>query len=383
VDPREAGLSAGIRRITRLVVVWLIVAGCLISAPPGVHGSAHALSASRTGTVPLRSLIGRLVFTGFSGTGMTPNTRHLIRTVGVGGLVIKAYNVTTRSQLRALSEKIRLVAGHRRILVGVTQEAGVVDHLNGIFPVLPSPQELASRRPWASRKTGCLLGKQLASVRIDVDMAPVLDVLDRSDAYIGDRSYGRDPDEVASHGAAFIRGIEQAGIFPIAKHFPGLGYVTTDPHMDLPVDPRGLARLQQRDLVPYEAAFDVGVPAVMTAHVLYERIDPGRPASLSRTIGTGLLRERLGFDGLVITDSLGMGGLSGPVGSRAVRAISAGADMVLLTDPQVVGDVVAALRHALTTGRISRARVEDALQHVSAATQRVVELRHDRSPCPS
>jgi beta-N-acetylhexosaminidase len=129
-------------------------------------------------------MMGRLVFTGFFGTTMTDDTRRLLRDVGVGGLIVYSENVSSRSQLLSLSRSIRKAAG-RPVFVSVTQEPGVVDHLNGIFPDLPSPPELARKDPMASRRAGCTMGQQLRSVGLDVNFAPVLDVIGQQGAFIG------------------------------------------------------------------------------------------------------------------------------------------------------------------------------------------------------
>jgi beta-N-acetylhexosaminidase len=179
--------------------------------------------------------------------------------------------------------------------------------------------------------------------------------------------------------------LQQAGVFPVVKHFPGHGWVKEDSHAVLPVDSRRLDQLRRRDLVPFEAAFAAGAPAAMTAHVLYPKIDPDFPASLSRQITTGLLQDDLGFDGLVVTDALGMGALRGrSLGQRAVRAVVAGADMVVFSlQPDDIPGVVAALRSAVRTGKIPRKRALDALDHVGAALQRATELRQSATPCPA
>ena len=185
-----------------LVLLGLTAAKLVARASPGA-----------TSSLTVAQRMGRLVFTGFVGTTVTTSTRHLLRDVGVGGVIFHSSNVRSRQQALALSRSLRQTAG-RPIFVAVTQEPGVVDHLNGIFPSFPSPPELAQRPPFASRRVGCRLGAQLASVGIDVDFAPVLDVLGPPDAFIGSRSYGHDPDVVAKHGAAFVRGMMQAASSP-------------------------------------------------------------------------------------------------------------------------------------------------------------------------
>ncbi len=369
---------------TAALIVALACASAGALTPAGTARAAGAQAAELRERAALRQQLGRLVFTGFFGTTAGEQTRGLLRDVGVRGLILHSSNVRSREQLLALTKALRRQAGHP-IFISVTQETGVVDHLNGIFPDLPSPPELASKQPAASRTAGCRMGVQLRSVGIDVDFAPVLDVIGQPGAYIGSRSFGSDPEVVASRGAAFVRGLQRAGVFAVVKHFPGNGWVKEDPHEVLPVDPRPLWKLRQRDLSPYGPAFDAGASATMIGHVKYSKVDPDFPASLSSRISTGILRDELGFEGLAITDALGMGALGAwPIGQRAVNAVVAGADMVLLSlEPDSIPTVVAALRKAFDRGIITKERARDAVDHLDAALARAAQLRNDAQTCAS
>ncbi len=198
-----------------------------------------------------------------------------------------------------------------------------------------------------------------------------------SDPTIGARSPGSSPRLVADIAQAQALGFARAGLVPVVKHFPGHGTVSADTHLGAVVQDADLAVLQKRDLVPFRALVDAGVPAVMTAHIVVRAVDPDRPASLSPAVLTGLLREDLGFQGLVVTDALNMAAvtdLAGP-GDAAVAAVQAGADVVLMpTDP---ASATAALLAALDDGRLTRERVEE------SAARMVATLRHaDAVPAP-
>jgi beta-N-acetylhexosaminidase len=192
-------------------------------------------------------------------------------------------------------------------------------------------------------------------------LAPVADVsVGDADATIGSRAAGGRPSLVARHVVAAARGILSAGVLPVVKHFPGHGSLSTDSHLALAVQRRSLAQLRRTDLVPFRAAVAAGLPALMTGHIDVRAVDRGVPASISRKVTTGLLRGDLGYDGLVVTDALDMGGVQhvAPGGRAAVRALQAGADVLLMPpDPRQARDAVV---RAVRSGRLPLARLEEA-----------------------
>jgi beta-N-acetylhexosaminidase len=203
---------------------------------------------------------------------------------------------------------------------------------------------------------------------VTVDYAPVLDVTG-DDGVIGDRSFADDPATVARAGIAFAKGLRDGGVLPVAKHFPGHGATGADSHKGLPVVDTPLARLRARHLAPFKAAIDAGLPAVMVGHLLARELDPERPASLSPA-ALRLLRQDLGFHGLVTTDALEMGAITDGWGlpQAGELAIEAGVDQLLigLPDPPVTA-VLDRLEAAVRAGRLSRTRVAEAFAHVQAA----------------
>ncbi|HEX7126236.1 MAG TPA: glycoside hydrolase family 3 N-terminal domain-containing protein, partial [Thermodesulfobacteriota bacterium] len=207
-----------------------------------------------------------------------------------------------------------------------------------------------------------------------VDFAPVLDVLTNpANPVIARRSFGRDPEAVVRLGLAFARGLEAGGVAACAKHFPGHGDTAEDRHHALPVVSHDRARLEAVEIAPFAAAVAAGVPMVLTAHVVYPALDPDRPATLSPAIVEGILRRRLGFDGVVATDDLEMAAIADRFGweEAVVMAVEAGCDLLLVChDAERQRRAVDAVRAAMASGRVSAARVEASLARIARLASR-------------
>ncbi|WP_340294311.1 glycoside hydrolase family 3 N-terminal domain-containing protein, partial [Aquipuribacter hungaricus] len=234
-----------------------------------------------------------------------------------------------------------------------------------------------------TRQVTADLGRRLARVGVDLDLAPVLDVNSAPDnPVIGSRSYGADPDLVARHGVAAVHGLAEAGVAACLKHFPGHGDTVDDSHVAAPVVQATADVLRLRELVPFAAAVAAGAEAVMTAHVLVPALDPHGPASTSAAV-TALLRDELGFDGVLVTDALDMAGVSGPqahgsVEAAAVASLVAGADLLCLGadwDRDRVHAVVDAVVDAVRDERLTRERLEEAAGRVRRLGERCASRR--------
>ena len=223
-----------------------------------------------------------------------------------------------------------------------------------------------------TQRIGGALGGLLRSVGIDLDLAPCADVnSDPANPVIGVRSFGADPHLAARHTAAFVSGLQAAGVAACAKHFPGHGAVTVDSHLALPTVDAPLTVLRERELVPFRAALAAGVAAVMPGHLLVPALDADAPATVSRAIITDLLRGELGFDGVVVTDALDMGGIGGPpeIPANVVRALAAGADLCCLgpdNDEALVQACIDAVEAAVAAGTLAAERLWDAATRVAA-----------------
>jgi beta-N-acetylhexosaminidase len=315
---------------------------------------------------PLGTQLAQLLLVGFPGTTPGPVSRRLVDR-GVGGLLLFRGNVVSAGQVRALVAALKDRA-QIPLEVAVDQEPGTrVARLAGIVRAMPSARELGRLPPDRVERYGRAAGRDLAALGITADLAPVLDVTGaRPDGVIGDRSFGADPASASRAAVAFMRGLAAGGVAPVGKHFPGHGATGVDSHHRLPVVGATLARLHARDLAPFRAAIRAGLDAVMVGHLVVRAVDPHRPATLSRAVVGGLLRDRMGFGGLVVSDALEMGALAGtmtlPV--AAERALAAGVDQLVLSGHTAVPAVLDHLQRAVAAGRLSQDRVRQAFLRV-------------------
>jgi beta-N-acetylhexosaminidase len=310
----------------------------------------------------------RCVLPGFVGTGAPDWVRRRAGD-GLGGVVLFARNIEDRERLRALTASLH--EARPELLVAVDEEGGDVTRLEArtgsSYPgnlALGTADDVGLTRAVAEA-----IGTDLADVGVDLNLAPVVDVNSNPlNPVIGVRSFGSDPGLVARHTAALVSGLQAAGVAACAKHFPGHGDTEVDSHVGLPVvasDPHDGA------LEPFQAAIAAGVRAVMSAHIVVPAVEDA-PATISRPVMTGLLRDELGFDGLAISDGLDMKALSAESGipEAAVRALIAGCDAVCVgggpADSEVVDGIVAALADAVRKGRLLESRLAEAAGRVDA-----------------
>jgi beta-N-acetylhexosaminidase len=321
----------------------------------------------------LRRLAAGLFMVGFPGTAPPPETVALVEQ-GLAGVIYFARNVTGASQLaRMTADLVKRAPGP--LLVAADEEGGIVSRLPRGLARMPGAMALgATGDPELARRVGRALASQLLAVGINVDLAPVLD-LGAARSAIGVRSFAADPEAVAAFASAWITGLQDGGVLGVAKHFPGLGTTPVDSHLDRPVLPP-----PDRDVIPYRAAAAAQVAAVMVCHAAFPSIDPaGEPASRSRPLIEGLLRNELGFQGLVMTDCLEMKGATADVTvpEAAVLSLAAGADLALIshsTDLQTAA--VDAVAEALGDGRLPLERARRARERIAAACGRFAVGAH-------
>jgi beta-N-acetylhexosaminidase len=280
------------------------------------------------------SFWGQLLMVGIPGPGVDAVARELVRDLKVGGVILFARNIETPEQVweltRDLQQEARAATG-RPLLLAVDQEGGKVQRLKAPFTLIPPARELGiTRTPEEVELISRQVARELTLVGINVNLAPVLDVPRSPACPQWHRAYSSDPERAARYALAAIRGYVSGGVIPVAKHFPGLGDTMADSHEVLPLALSGDAQ-READLLPFRAAVAAGVPMVMTAHLAVPEWEE-RPATLSPVALQVWLRRRLGFNGVIITDDLEMGGIStkltAPQGAKA--ALVAGADLLLI-----------------------------------------------------
>jgi len=339
----------------------------------------------------LEQRVGQLFMCGFHGQHADEQINQLIRDYHVGGVIYFRRNVESVEQLKRLSANLQAItaeAGDLPLMISVDQEGGMVARIDkeGVTQVPGNMALGATGNPNYTLECAQILGHELKSIGIDMNLAPVLDVNNNVlNPVIGVRSYGENAESVAAHGAAAIKGYQSRGVAATAKHFPGHGDTAVDSHLGMVTVPHERNRLDQVELLPFRRAIEAGVDAIMTAHVIFPAIEPEPiPATLSRKVLTGLLREEMGFDGIIITDCLEMHAISKPYGvaEGAVLAVEAGADLILVSHTlQDQISAVEAVVEAVRTGRVDEATINQALERIiSWKTARCGQWKHTFVP---
>jgi len=331
----------------------------------------------------LEQKIGQRLLIGFPGKTMSPEVAELIRECHIGGVTLFRHNVDGPSQLRTLIGDLQAVAraaGDPPLLVSVDQEGGRVTRLGHPFTIAPSPMAIgATGDPWNAEVCASVLASEMAAMGVNLNLGPVLDVnTNPGNPVIGTRSFGGSPELVTGFGLASLRGHHKGGVLAAAKHFPGHGDTSSDTHLAAPSLGHDWGRLSSVELVPFVAAIGAGVDAIVTAHVAYPGIEErGWPATLSRTLLTGLLRDRLRFGGLIITDALEMDAIAHRYGviRGAVLAAKAGADMLMvLGGPRKARAVHEALVEAVRFGELPAWEIDSASLRVQEAKRKAALL---------
>ncbi|MCO1597212.1 glycoside hydrolase family 3 [Micromonospora sp. RHAY321] len=310
--------------------------------------------------------LGGLILVGFSADDPTKGNQETT-------------NVDNPKQVHELTGGLRgaagkLAAGPAPFLIGTDQEYGVVTRVTDGVTLLPSALAAgAAGKPELTEAAWRAAGTELAAMGINVDFAPVADVLATRSTVIGSRSYGADPKQAAAQVGGAVRGLQAAGVAATLKHFPGHGHSADDSHQDLPVLSQSAAALQSGAWPPFTAGIDAGAMAVMSGHLDARAIDPGTPATFSHKLLTDVLRGQLGFKGVVITDGMNMPPAKRwAPGEAAVRALNAGNDLILMTPN--VGQAYDGLLAALRGGSLPRARLVEAVTRVLTMKFRLAAL---------
>jgi len=353
----------------------------LFPAPARAGADLPARAEALLAAMSVPEKVGQTLLVFFEGPDLSPELAAMIATHHVGGLLLydSAGNVHDMAQVARLTEAAQALAlaGPQRLglFLAVDQEGGPVARLRRGFAATPPNMALgATGSEDAAALAARVTARQLKALGINMNLAPVVDVNSNpANPIIGVRSYGEDPQMVARFGAAAVRAYREEGVIACAKHFPGHGDTGYDSHVRLPTVPHALERLRAVELVPFAAAIEAGVPAVMTAHVEVPAVEPepGLPATMSARVLEGLLRAELGFGGLIVSDSLGMGAIDARYGpaEAAVRALLAGADVLCFGadkghSPAEQPAVVRRMIQAVDSGEIPMARLDEAVRRI-------------------
>lgn len=371
-----------------LLCAAILLSGCQGrgSAPgPGAQGAGEAAPTppaaapptpvdpvkERLAQLSMEEKLGQLLLIGIDGETVSEQTRSLLNELKPGGLIFYKPNIRTAPQTLALLNGLKEANRSNPVPLWLStdEEGGRVTRLPAELAHPPTARAVGkANNAQAAYALGEAIAGQLAAFGMQVDFAPVLDVdSNPANPVIGDRSYGATAAAVEQSGIAVMQGLTAGRVLPVVKHFPGHGDTSVDSHLGLPIVEHELSRLRSLELQPFAAAFAKGAPAVMVAHILLPKLDKEYPASLSKPIITDLLRTEMGFSGVVFTDDLTMGAIvqKYELGEAAVRAIEAGADVLLVGHGAAQErEALQAVRAAITNGRLTEARIEESAYRI-------------------
>ena len=385
-----------------LLVVFVLTAGCAARpAQPTDTPAAETTPAAAPSPTPTpeptptpdpiaeavaamstEQKVSQLLVAGIEGTQLGQDAVQAVQDYQVGGVILFGRNVESAWQLAELTNGLKDLNGdYTPLFLCVDQEGGRVDRMPPEVERTPSAWSVGQTldTEGVGAAYGALLAEECAAFGFNMDFAPSLDIWSNPDnTVIGDRAFGNDWEWTAFFGMSAVESMEeQGGVIPVVKHFPGHGDTSVDSHVALPVVDKSLEELWQSELVPFNMTLNQedyfgaqagpSAPAVMVAHILLSQVDPDYPASLSHRVVTGLLREEMGFDGVVCTDDLTMGAVSNTygMGEAAVLAVEAGCDLLLVCHgADNLTEARDALLEAADSGRISPERLDESVKRI-------------------
>ena len=330
----------------------------------------------------LNTKIGRLFMAGMPGKKMDAGTEALIRDYCLGGVILFSRNIENPIQLARLCNDLQEKATKYHgipLFLAVDQEGGPVARLRDPFTAFPGneaiggdPEPMAKAREFAE-----VTAREMALVGLNMDLAPVVDVRwGEPEKHLAGRTFSDDPKKVAMLGQVVIKTLQENGVMAVAKHFPGLGKTSLDPHHYLPTIELDGREMEDINLPPFKEAIAAGVSGIMTSHAIYQSVEPTLPATLSNKILSGLLRGTIGFKGLILTDDLEMGAIKKKWGvpEGAVASFEAGSDVLLICEDQTwVLESIEILRKKIMQGEISGHRLQQSLERIMKAKSRFLK----------
>jgi len=357
-----------------------IVLGLVISLIFGILGCENTLSDIErveqdkliedfVKEMTLDEKIGQMIIVGFNGTGVNEELINLANINKVGGVILFKRNIETSEQLKELNNNIEELNNEIPLFISVDEEGGRVNRLPSDMENFPSAKEigLKNNKDYAYNN-GKSMGESLKVTGFNMNYAPVLDIFSNpQNTVIGDRAFGSDIETVSTMGISTMKGIEDEGIISVVKHFPGHGDTFVDSHYGLPIVYKSLKELDNFEFIPFKKAIEEGCKAIMVSHILLDKIDNKNPSSMSKTVITGILREKLGFDGVIITDDMEMKAITEnyTIEDASVKSIIAGCDILLIgSGTEYVNKVIDAIKEAILNGHISEERIDKSVSRI-------------------
>lgn len=342
-----------IRKISLIIMLMLLITGCTVkhdNFPDKNDKEEEKITEEhnqekeelpdqirlQVENMTLEEKIGQMLLVGMEGYDMNDNITELIKSYNVGGIILYGKNVKDGRQLLSLTNSLKNTNSSNKIplFISVDEEGGSVSRNPKEVKKLPTAKDIGkTKNTDLAFEAGKLLGKTVKAFGYNMDFAPVLDIDSNPlNPVIGDRAFGQTAEIVSAMGIGVFKGIKEEGVIPVIKHFPGHGDTITDSHIGLPVITHSWERLNNFEIVPFKHAIDNGADVVMVAHILLLQIDQEYPASMSDVVITNILRDRLKFQGVIITDDMTMGAIEENynIDEAAVQSVKAGADIVLV-----------------------------------------------------
>ena len=379
------------KKIICILLLTILLSGCGVivqNDPPGEipaenpspqepdPPSRDEVLAQFVEDMTLQEKIGQLLMAGFEGTQVSEREVFLIKDYHIGGFIFFGRNITNEEETRNLIHELKTIKSDSpvQLFIGVDEEGGPVSRLSGIYRNLPPQSSLGeSGDPEIAYEYGSIQGEKLRRLGFNVNFSPVLDVdSNPNNPVIGNRAISNDPSLVAQLGIQVWKGIGDQGVVPVGKHFPGHGDTDVDSHTLLPVIEKSREELDETELVPFQASVDQGIPALMVGHLLIPALDQ-EPASLSEGIMEDLLRDEMGFRGVLFSDDLTMGAITDrmSVSEAAVDFIGAGGDVALICHGETeVMEAFKAIEAAVRDGIISE-------EYIDQKLVRIIRLKED------
>lgn len=318
------------------------------------------LIAEKISSMSLDAKIGQLIIAGFQGEEISQGVRSLIVEGKVGGLILFARNIKSAQTTRELLNDLKKAnsVNEYPLFLSIDEEGGRVSRLPSDYKKLPKAMDLAAKDDLdLSYELGELLAMRVASLGFNLNFAPVLDIYSNpKNKVIGTRAFGKNPEDVQAHGLRVMEAIRDQTIIPAVKHFPGHGDTLLDSHLDLPTVDKSLDQLKAFELKPFQAAIYKEVPMIMIAHILYPKLDKYKPASMSYTIITELLRDSMSYEGLIVSDDMTMAAIANnyTVEDASLEFLKAGGDLALICHQEInVVNTIERIKKALDEGEIS------------------------------